>query len=42
VIVWNVLGIMINSIIAWSYVRFDEVRRHQAPKQPQGSGAQAR
>jgi uncharacterized protein with PQ loop repeat len=42
VIVWNVLGIAINSIIVWSYVRFDEVGRRQAPKRPQGSGAEAR
>jgi hypothetical protein len=39
VIVWNVLGIVINSIIVWSYVRFDDP---QARKQAQGSGARAR
>ena len=29
VIIWNVLGVVINSIIVWSYFRFAQQDRHQ-------------
>jgi uncharacterized protein with PQ loop repeat len=32
VIVWNVLGIVINSIIVWSYFRFDQKRSQSTAK----------
>jgi hypothetical protein len=32
VIVWNVLGVAINSIVVWSYFRFGRRVRSQPPK----------